>query len=72
VFRLLAIHVARRSTLDGCDLVSKTIGETTWDELDTRVSHVRSIVPEFVPARVRRRRERLRALRDELRADLAD
>jgi len=44
------------------------IGDCTWDELDTRVSSVPSIVPEFVPARVRQRRQRLRAMRDALEA----
>jgi hypothetical protein len=45
--------------------VTRTIGDCTWDELDTRVSRVPSVVPAFVPDRVQRRRRRLRALRDE-------
>ena len=44
--------------------MTRTIGDCTWDELDTRVSRVPSVVPTFVPDRVRRRRERLRALHE--------
>lgn len=49
--------------------MSKSIGESTWEELDTRVSRVPSLVPDFVPARVLRRRQRLRKLREALEAD---
>lgn len=44
--------------------MTRTIGDHTWDELDTRVSRVPSVVPSFVPDRVQRRRQRLRALRE--------
>jgi hypothetical protein len=45
------------------------IGDCTWDELDTRMSRVPSIAPDAVPDRVRRRRQRLRRLRDEAAAE---
>lgn len=44
--------------------MTPTIGDCTWDELDTRGSRVPSVVPAFVPERVQRRRQRLRELRD--------
>lgn len=44
--------------------MTRTIGDCTWDELDTRVSRVPSVVPSFVPDRVQQRRRRLRALRE--------
>jgi hypothetical protein len=47
--------------------VTRTIGDCTWEELDTRVSPIPSVVTVFVPDRVQRRR-RLLALRDEHRA----
>ncbi len=43
--------------------LARTIGDCTWEELDTRVSRIPSVVTAFVPDRVRRRRRRLHALR---------
>ncbi|HEU5150662.1 MAG TPA: hypothetical protein VFU19_09205 [Iamia sp.] len=43
--------------------MTRTIGDSTGDELDTRTSPVPSVVPAFVPDRVARRRQRLHALR---------
>jgi hypothetical protein len=49
--------------------VTRTIGDCTWEELDTRASRIPSVVPAFVPDRVERRRQRLRALRQARRAE---
>jgi hypothetical protein len=54
------------------DTVTPTIGDRSWDELDTRASRIPSVVPTFVPDRVQRRRQRLRALREALPVETPD